>query len=62
MWLVSVLSIDKEKKSFELVIEKSVELFGFTPEEKSNENVRWMRSNGYDIKQVQKSARGKHRR
>jgi hypothetical protein len=44
----------QRKKSSEIVIEKSVKLYGFTPEEKSNENRKWMRKNGYDIKQVQK--------
>jgi len=38
------------KSSTDLVIEKSVELYGFTPNEKSDENLKWMRENGYQIK------------
>jgi hypothetical protein len=42
-----------KKTSSDLVIEKSVELFGFTPEEKSDENIKWMREHGYLSKLVQ---------
>jgi hypothetical protein len=43
----------KEKKSFsELVTEKSLELFGFTPQEKSDQNLKWMLKNGYKIKTI----------
>ena len=45
---VNALNEDKGKKSStDLVIERSVELFGFTPDEKSDENMKWMRKNGY---------------
>lgn len=45
------LSEERRKKSFsDLVIEKSVELFGYTPDEKSERNLKWMRENGYMIK------------
>lgn len=56
---VSRLGEEKEKKSStDLVIEKSVELYGFTPDEKSDENLKWMRENGYLIRQAQKHRRG----
>jgi hypothetical protein len=43
---------DKNKKRFsDMVIKKSVELFGFTPDEKSDNNLKWMLENGYRIKQ-----------
>ena len=48
--LVSTLSVEKEKSSTDLLIEKSFELYGFTPKEKSDENRKWMRKNGYKIK------------
>ena len=55
---VSRLDAEKGKKSFtDLVIEKSVSLFGFTPDEKSDENLKWMRENGYLIKQVKRRGR-----
>jgi len=42
-----------KKKSFsEKVTEKSLELFGFTPQEKSDQNLKWMLENGYKIKIV----------
>jgi len=56
---VNALNEDKGKKSStDLVIERSVELFGFTPDEKSDENLKWMRENGYRIKQVKRYRRG----
>ncbi len=59
---VSRLDVEKgEKSSTDLVIEKSVELYGFTPNEKSDENLKWMREQGYGIKQVQKRGRARHR-
>jgi hypothetical protein len=39
-----------EKSLSDRVIEKSVELFGFTPDEKSDKNLEWMRQNGYLVK------------
>lgn len=48
---MSWLSEKREEKSFsDRVIEKSVELFGFTPDEKSDKNLEWMRQNGYLVK------------
>ena len=42
-----------KKKSFsEKVTEKSLELFGFTPQERSDQNLKWMLENGYKIKTV----------
>ena len=59
---VSRLDVEKGKKSStDLVIEKSVELYGFTPNEKSDENLKWMREHGYGIKQVQKRGRARGR-
>ena len=39
-----------EKSLSDRVIEKSVELFGFTPDEKSDKNLEWMHENGYFAK------------
>ena len=50
---VSGTSVEKKKTYTDIVIEKSVELFGFTPEERSDENLKWMLENGYKIKQSQ---------
>ena len=53
------LNDERRKKSFsDLVIEKSVELYGFAPDDRSDENLKWMRENGYLIKQTQKHRRG----
>jgi len=59
---VSRLDVEKgEKSSTDLVIEKSVELYGFTPNEKSDENLKWMREQGYGLKQVHKRGRARRR-
>jgi len=47
-----------KKRSSDLIIEKSVELFGYTPDEKSDKNWEWMREHGYLIKH--KRVRHKH--
>lgn len=48
---VSGLEEDKDRKYVsDLVIEKSVALFGFTPDEKSDRNRKWMQEHGYLIK------------
>ena len=53
------LDDERRKKRFsDLVIEKAVELYGFTPDERSDKNMKWMRENGYLIKQTQKHRRG----
>ena len=54
---VNRLDIEKVKSLTDLIIEKSVELYGFTPSEKSEENLKWMLENGYPVKQVQKRVR-----
>jgi len=41
------MCVEKKMVLADLVIKKSVELFGFTPEEKSDENLKWMQENGY---------------
>ena len=57
------LSVEKEKKSLtDLIIERSVELYGFTPDERSDENLKWMRENGYGVKQMRKRGRERGRR
>ena len=40
-------SIKIKKRTTDLVIKRSKELYGYTPEEKSNENIKWMLQNGY---------------
>ena len=46
------LGEEKDSKHVsDLMIEKSVELFGFTPDEKSDKNRKWMQEHGYSIKQ-----------
>jgi hypothetical protein len=51
-----LISEKGKKNNTDLVIKRSKELFGYTPEEKSNENIEWMLRNGY-IKE-RKSKRG----
>ena len=56
---VNALNEDKGKKrSTDLVIERPVELFGFTPDEKSDENMNWMRKNGFSVNQATRYKRG----
>jgi hypothetical protein len=53
------LDEEKQKKSLtDLVIERSVELYGFTPDEKSDENMNWMRKNGFSFNQTTRYKRG----
>jgi hypothetical protein len=35
------------KHTRDLIIKRSKELYGYTPEEKSDENMEWMLQNGY---------------
>jgi len=45
---VNSLNSEKGKKNTtDLVIKRSKELYGYTPEEKSDENIEWMLRNGY---------------
>jgi hypothetical protein len=51
-------NISKDKKhsdtqnSVDLITKRSIELFGLTPEEISDENEIWMRKKGYKIDQI----------
>ena len=52
---MSGLSVKRAEKSCsDRVIEKSVELFGFTPDEKSDNNMKWMSEHGYLVKHKRK--------
>ena len=45
---VTPLTQEKDSKnSTDLVIKRSKELYGYTPEEKSDQNMEWMLQNGY---------------
>lgn len=56
---VSRLSSEKDKKKLtDLIIERSVELYGLTPDEISDENLKWMRDNGYINRENQRYLRG----
>lgn len=59
---MSALNKHKGKKSStDILIEKSVELYGFTPNEKSDENQKWMLKKGY-IKQIKSRTRSRRGR
>jgi hypothetical protein len=59
---VNLLGIAKDSKSLtDLVIERSIELLGCTPDERSDENRKWMQKNGYEIKHVHKRDRVRNR-
>ena len=56
---VNGLGINKEKKSLtDLIIEKSIELYGFSPDERSDENLKWMREHGYLSRRAERHRRG----
>ena len=58
---VNSLNSEKGKNNnTDLVIKRSKELYGYTPEEKSDENIEWMLRNGY-IKE-KRNKRGARRR
>lgn len=42
-----LISENDEKNSTDQVIKRSKELYGYTPEQKSDENMEWMIQNGY---------------
>jgi hypothetical protein len=45
---VNALSSGKVKRNpTDLIIQRSKELYGYTPEEKSDENMEWMLRKGY---------------
>jgi hypothetical protein len=50
--------LKKEKSSADKVIKDSINLFGFTPAERSDENQNWMLENGYFNKKPQKRRSG----
>ena len=59
----SLVSESKKKNFNELVIEQSMELYGYTPAEKSDENEKWMLQNGYfGKKKLKRGTRGRHAR
>jgi hypothetical protein len=41
------MSEEEKKSNADLIIERSIELFGLTPEEISDQNEIWMRKKGY---------------
>jgi len=56
-----VIRLGKEregKKFTDIVIERSYELLGCTPDEKSDENMKWMIENGYLKKKTKRYRRG----
>ena len=56
---VNSLNSEKGKKNnTDLVIKRSKELYGYTPEEKSDENIEWMLRNGYIKEKKKKYKRG----
>ncbi len=60
---VDILVSESVKKVTDLIIERSVELYGFSPDERSDENEEWMRRNGYlGKKRVKRGIRGRRRK
>ena len=61
---VNSLNSEKERKlATDLLIKRSKELYGFTPDEKSDENVEWMLRNGYlKAKKYKRGTRGRRRK
>jgi hypothetical protein len=56
----SLNSEEGTKDTTDLVIKRSKELYGYTPEEKSDENIEWMLRNGYlKVKKNKRSTRGR---
>ena len=52
-----------ETNTTDLVIKRSKELYGYTPEEKSDENIEWMLRNGYlKEKKNKRGTRGRRRK
>ena len=62
--IVPILISEKGKKnSTNLVIKRSKELYGYTPAEKSDENMEWMLRNGYiKVKRQKRGTRGRRRK
>jgi hypothetical protein len=62
MLRVNILSEEKEETRItDMIIEESVELYGFIPKEKSDENRKWMIEQVYKLKQDYTNRRGKYR-
>jgi len=61
---VNALSTGKtSNSSTDRVIKRSKDLYGFTPEEKSDENIQWMLQNGYiKEKRHKRGTRGRRRK
>ena len=61
---VNSLNSEKGKKNIsDLLIKRSKDLYGYTPEEKSDENIEWMLRNGYlKEKKYKRSTRGRRRK
>jgi len=55
-----LISENDKKNSTDQVIKRSKELYGYTPEQKSDENMEWMIQNGY--LQKKRNKRGKRGR
>ena len=56
---MSELNEKRAEKSYtDRVIEKPVDLFGYTPDEKSDENLKWMHEHGYLV--IHKRVHHKH--
>jgi len=51
----------REKSATDLVIERSIEVLGCTLDERSDENLKWMRENGYRIRVRPRAKRGRRR-
>ena len=53
-----MLEREKEEKSItDLIIERFVNVLGYTPDEKSNKNLKWMIENGYLEKKTPRHSR-----
>ena len=60
---VNGLSINKRKKSVaDIENERSIEFFGVTLVERSDENLKWMREHGYNITKRKRGSRGRRGR
>ena len=54
------LLVSESKKKNDLITEQAKELYGFTLEEKSAENLKWMLKHGYlKKKKVRRGTRGR---
>jgi hypothetical protein len=61
---VNSLNSEKGKKNTtDLLIKRSKDLYGYTPEEKSDENIEWMLQHGYlTEKRHKRGIRGRRRK